>query len=129
MHEDDKRTGADECGRLYIAFGTGRFGARLVLREKIQFFGTIAQLPGSVEKGYDREVDSRLGAAIQSGGSVMGIVRDTSNRLGTIGELFAFFWSNKKWWLLPMIAILFVLGALIALAQSSAIAPFIYTLF
>ena len=59
----------------------------------------------------------------------MGIVRDTSNRLGTIGELFGFFWSSKKWWLLPMIATLFVLGTLIALAQSSAIAPFIYTLF
>jgi hypothetical protein len=82
-----------------------------------------------MKKGDDREVDLRLVAAIQSGGTVMGIVRDTSNRLGTIGELFAFFWSSKKWWLLPMIATLFVLGTLIALAQSSAIAPFIYTLF
>jgi uncharacterized protein DUF5989 len=43
--------------------------------------------------------------------------------------LFAFFWSNKRWWLVPMIFTLFLLGALIVLAQSSAIAPFIYTLF
>lgn len=60
---------------------------------------------------------------------VMSIVRDMSNRLGIVGELFSFFWSNKRWWLVPMIATLFVLGALIVLAQSSAIAPFIYTLF
>lgn len=60
---------------------------------------------------------------------VMSIVRDVSNRFGIVGELFSFFWSNKRWWLVPMIATLFVLGALIVLAQSSAIAPFIYTLF
>jgi len=37
--------------------------------------------------------------------------------------------QNKRWWLVPMILTLFLLGALIVLAQSSAIAPFIYTLF
>jgi hypothetical protein len=51
------------------------------------------------------------------------------NRTGILGELFGFFWSNKWWWLTPMLLVLFVFGGLIVFAQSSAIAPFIYTLF
>jgi len=49
--------------------------------------------------------------------------------MGVVGELLVFFWNNKRRWLIPMIIILFLFGALILLAQSSAIAPFIYTLF
>jgi len=59
----------------------------------------------------------------------MKFIRTTTRNLGVAGELFSFFMSNKRWWLVPMIVVLFMLGALIVLAQSSAIAPFIYTLF
>ncbi|MBM4441157.1 MAG: hypothetical protein FJ027_12125 [Candidatus Rokubacteria bacterium] len=51
------------------------------------------------------------------------------NRMGIAGELLAFFWNNKWWWLTPMIVVLLLIGALVVFAQSSAIAPFIYTLF
>jgi hypothetical protein len=51
------------------------------------------------------------------------------NRLGIMGDLIAFFWNNKWWWLTPMIVMLIGLGGLVVFAQSSAIAPFIYTLF
>ncbi|MBI3825216.1 MAG: hypothetical protein HY294_04405 [Candidatus Rokubacteria bacterium] len=51
------------------------------------------------------------------------------NRMGIAGDLLAFFIQNKWWWLTPMILALLVVGALIIFAQSSAIAPFIYTLF
>jgi hypothetical protein len=44
-------------------------------------------------------------------------------------ELWAFMRQRKKFWLLPIIIILLCLGVLIVLTQSSAIAPFIYTLF
>jgi hypothetical protein len=44
-------------------------------------------------------------------------------------EFWAFLRVRKKFWLLPIIIIVLVFGALLALAQSSAIAPFIYTLF
>lgn len=44
-------------------------------------------------------------------------------------EFWAFLRVRKKFWLLPIIVIVLVFGALLALAQSSAIAPFIYTLF
>jgi hypothetical protein len=56
-------------------------------------------------------------------------VRNTIRNFGIVGELFSFFWTNKRWWLVPMLVTLFMIGALIVLAQSSAIAPFIYTLF
>jgi len=55
--------------------------------------------------------------------------RTVAGRFGTVGELLSFFWSVKRWWLVPMLVTLFLLGVLIVLAQSSAIAPFIYTLF
>jgi hypothetical protein len=44
-------------------------------------------------------------------------------------ELWAFLRVRKKFWLLPIMVMTLVFGALLLLAQSSAIAPFIYTLF
>jgi hypothetical protein len=46
-----------------------------------------------------------------------------------IGELWRFLRVRKKFWLLPIILINLVLGGLLVLAQGSAVAPFIYTLF
>jgi len=44
-------------------------------------------------------------------------------------ELWAFLRTRKKYWLWPIILVMALLGVLIVLAQGSAIAPFIYTLF
>lgn len=44
-------------------------------------------------------------------------------------DIWAFMKERKKYWLLPLIITLVLLGALIVLSQSSVIAPFIYTLF
>ena len=44
-------------------------------------------------------------------------------------ELWQFLRARKKFWLLPIILVMLVLGGLLVLAQGSAIAPFIYTLF
>jgi hypothetical protein len=44
-------------------------------------------------------------------------------------DLWAFMKERKKFWLAPMIIILIILGAIIVLGGSSAIAPFVYTLF
>jgi Family of unknown function (DUF5989) len=46
-----------------------------------------------------------------------------------IKELWAFLRTRKKFWLWPMLVMMALLGVLIVLAQGSAIAPFIYTLF
>ena len=59
----------------------------------------------------------------------MKMIQDAARNFGVAGELMSFFWSRKRWWLVPMMVCLFLIGALIVLAQSSAIAPFIYTLF
>ena len=44
-------------------------------------------------------------------------------------ELWDFMRERKKFWLLPIIILLVLLGGLLVFAQGSAIAPFIYTLF
>lgn len=44
-------------------------------------------------------------------------------------ELWAFMRVRKKWWLLPLILVLLAIGSLLAFAQGSALAPFIYTVF
>ncbi len=49
--------------------------------------------------------------------------------LELIKDLFGFMKARKKFWLAPVIFILLLLGGLLVLAQGSAIAPFIYTLF
>ncbi len=59
----------------------------------------------------------------------MSFIQVARRRFGIAGELLAFFWGNKRWWMLPMVIALFLFAALLILAQSSAIAPFIYTLF
>jgi hypothetical protein len=59
----------------------------------------------------------------------MSVLTGIVNRLGIAGELLEFFWNHKWWWLTPMIVVLLMFGALVIFAQSSAIAPFIYTLF
>lgn len=59
----------------------------------------------------------------------MRISESLTSRMGIAGELVTFFWNNKWWWLTPMLLVVLLFGALIVFAQSSAIAPFIYTLF
>lgn len=49
--------------------------------------------------------------------------------MGLISELWRFMRVRKKYWLLPIVVVMFVLGGLLVLAQGSAVAPFIYTLF
>lgn len=49
--------------------------------------------------------------------------------LDLLKDLWLFMRERKKFWLLPIILVLLLLGALIVFAQGSAIAPFIYTLF
>jgi len=46
-----------------------------------------------------------------------------------VAELWRFMRVRKKYWLLPVLVVMFLLGGLLILAKGSAIAPFIYTLF
>ncbi len=49
--------------------------------------------------------------------------------LELLKDLWAFMKVRKKFWLIPIILVLLLLGGLIVLTQGSAVAPFIYTLF
>ncbi len=59
----------------------------------------------------------------------MGFLGTTGQRFGIVGELFSFFFRNKRGWLAPVLAALFIFAVLLILSESSAIAPFIYSMF
>ena len=46
-----------------------------------------------------------------------------------LGEFLQFLREQKKFWLIPIVVVLLALGALLIFAQSSAVGPFVYTLF
>jgi len=46
-----------------------------------------------------------------------------------VSELLQLLHQEKKYWLLPVVVIFVLLGALLVFTQSTAVAPFIYTLF
>jgi hypothetical protein len=51
-----------------------------------------------------------------------------ARHVGIVRELVDFLLCNKKWWLIPIVAVLLLLGAVLILGGTAA-APFIYTLF
>ena len=51
------------------------------------------------------------------------------SKMSIFKEFWDFIKVRKRYWLLPIIFILLALGLLVVFAQSSAVAPFIYTLF
>lgn len=59
----------------------------------------------------------------------MSKTREIQARAGIVGELIAFLWGRKLWWLIPMVVALILVGLLLVFAQGSALAPFIYTIF
>jgi len=50
-------------------------------------------------------------------------------KFGIINEFLVFLWQGKKFWLIPIVVLLLLFGAIIVFAQGNALAPFIYTLF
>ncbi len=51
------------------------------------------------------------------------------NKLGFVKEFLDFLRVRKKWWLVPILMFLLLLGGVLLLSKGSALAPFIYTLF
>lgn len=51
------------------------------------------------------------------------------SQLSLLGEFTLFLKQNKKLWMLPIVIVLVLLGALLVFAEASALAPFIYTVF
>ena len=51
------------------------------------------------------------------------------SKLSILAEFWSFLRERKKWWLLPIVLFLVLIGGLIILTQGSALAPFIYAIF
>jgi len=49
--------------------------------------------------------------------------------MSVIAELWDFMKTRKKYWLMPIVLVMLLVGTLLLFAQGSAVAPFIYTLF
>jgi hypothetical protein len=56
-------------------------------------------------------------------------LRSMSSNVGVVSELLGFLGANKRWWLIPMVAVLLLFGLLVIFGSASGLAPFIYTLF
>jgi len=56
------------------------------------------------------------------------MVKDVG-KLAILKEFLDFLKVKKKWWLTPIVVVLLLLGSLIVFTQSSALSPFVYTLF
>ena len=59
----------------------------------------------------------------------MSLIKKMQDRFGIFGELIAFLWAQKLWWMIPMIVVLVLFALFLALGSNPAIAPFVYTLF
>ncbi|KKW47142.1 MAG: hypothetical protein UY99_C0039G0004 [Parcubacteria group bacterium GW2011_GWA1_59_11] len=51
------------------------------------------------------------------------------SKLSILKEFWDFLRERRKWWLVPLLAFLILLGFLVFLSQGSVVAPFIYTIF
>jgi hypothetical protein len=51
------------------------------------------------------------------------------SKVSTLRELGRFLMTRKRYWMVPLLLVLILLGALVVFAEGSALAPFIYTIF
>jgi hypothetical protein len=56
----------------------------------------------------------------------MNLIKGIAN---TLAELFNFLLQRKRWWLIPILIVLFIFAGLIILGSVAGIGPFIYTIF
>ncbi|MBN2227190.1 MAG: hypothetical protein JW763_07475 [candidate division Zixibacteria bacterium] len=59
----------------------------------------------------------------------MGRLQSAKDRFGILGEFWYFLKTSKRWWLGPILVFLILLSLLVVCTESSALAPFIYSLF
>ncbi len=65
----------------------------------------------------------------QRNGSQKDFREELMAKQSIVGEFWEFLKFRKRYWLLPVVLVLFMLGALIFFTEGSAVAPFIYALF
>jgi len=80
---------------------------------------------------YADSLVRRTGVRIRLGFATRGITNGCSDmaKARVLREFWQFLKQEKKYWLAPIVLVLLLFGLLLVFAQSSAVAPFIYTLF
>jgi hypothetical protein len=58
----------------------------------------------------------------------MSVWNQVTGRASTLAEVFSFLWERKLWWMMPLFILLLLLGLIIVLGQSAAVAPWLYPL-
>ena len=59
----------------------------------------------------------------------MRLIQEMGDKFAISGELFAFLWRRKMWWLMPFMVVIVFFGLLIGFGSASGLGPFVYTLF
>ncbi|MCH7745368.1 MAG: hypothetical protein IIC84_04760 [Chloroflexi bacterium] len=59
----------------------------------------------------------------------MQMLREIGDKFGIAGELLAFLWVRRIWWMFPLVIVLLFFGLIIVIGSATGVAPFIYTLF
>lgn len=119
--------GLDEICRLQQLVGHTRCAGVRVLWGRFAARGGNEILEkGPAGSGLDRRSKILSGGITRTGAKPYGA---SVLVLDLVKDLWAYMKVRKKFWLLPIFVSLLVLGVLIVLAQGSAVAPFIYTLF
>jgi len=59
----------------------------------------------------------------------MKYLKNFVTKLGLAGELLSFLWSQKLWWMIPMVVVLIAFGLFLIVAQGTSIIHFVYPLF
>jgi hypothetical protein len=59
----------------------------------------------------------------------MSLIKKMIERWGIFGELIAFLWEQKLWWIIPMVIVLVLFAFVLIFAGNTGLAPFVYTLF
>ena len=59
----------------------------------------------------------------------MKALRNVADGATVVGELCSFFWQRKRYWLIPFVVTLILVGVLLVLGEATGLAPFIYTIF
>ena len=57
------------------------------------------------------------------------VPKNMARRFYLLSDIWSFMKERKKWWLLPIVIMLILVGILIVVGQSSSLSPFIYALF
>jgi hypothetical protein len=56
-------------------------------------------------------------------------MKTITGKFAIAGELLAYMWRMKLWWMFPLVTLLLFFGLLIAVGNATGVGPFIYTLF